>query len=191
MCIVLLSLLLFSSCETVQGIVDSIASALNISNNLSNNESIFEDNQYEQLVIRMERDGWPVEELNTAKDVDYLSNNEKGVILVTNAVRTNPSKFAEIYAKEELSYYNSQGIVRYPGKPTGYQTFEGRSAVEELISVLMRTPSMGVLQPSKGMSQGASDHSNDQARTGEWGHTGSGRLYRKIEQGRNSGIAKR
>ncbi|MDA3817483.1 MAG: hypothetical protein PF486_08915, partial [Prolixibacteraceae bacterium] len=38
---------------------------------------------------------WPIKELDTARDVSYLSEKEKDIILEMNMVRSNPKKYAE------------------------------------------------------------------------------------------------
>lgn len=160
--------ILLMSCETFDAIGDVITTFLNDIEITIENQAVSSG----PLIKRLEHEGWPVHELDTARTVEYLTENEKDVILATNAVRTNPSMFAELYVKEALSYYHGN-YVKHPGDPTRYITHEGASAVQELYDELVKTKPIGVLHPSRGMSLGASDHSQDQSVTGATGHTGS------------------
>ncbi|WGK69756.1 CAP domain-containing protein [Candidatus Haliotispira prima] len=122
------------------------------------------------LAKRMSRDGWDVSKLDTARDLAYLGQDEKDVILAQNAVRSNPRKFAELYVREVQSYY-SGSLLEYPGE-IRIQTREGRRAADELYRELQRQKPLPLLQPSRGMSQAAADHGADQARSGDTGHRG-------------------
>ena len=116
---------------------------------------------------------WDIATLDTAANVDYLTGLEKDVILEMNKVRTNPQKYAELYIRPQLSYFNGNNYS-VPGEIT-IITQEGAAAVNECISALSRASSVAVLMPEKGLSLAARDHVADQSSTGQIGHNGSDR----------------
>ena len=115
---------------------------------------------------------WDNTQLDTARNVDYLSAIEKDVVLELNKVRTNPQKYAEMYIKPRLVYfngsYNGRGYSE-PGKIT-LLTNEGKKAVEECYNVLKGTKNMPALKPSKGISATAKGHVLEQGKRGTVGH---------------------
>ena len=115
---------------------------------------------------------WDNTLLDTARDVDYLSAIEKDVVLELNKVRSNPQKYAEMYIKPRLVYfdgsYNGRGYSE-PGKIT-LITNEGKKSVEECYNVLKGTKNMPALEPSKGMSSAAKSHVLEQGKRGTVGH---------------------
>ena len=123
------------------------------------------------LSQRMREDEWEMSLIDTGRRVDYLSEEEKDVILATNAVRTDPEKFARLYVLDHKEHFNGK-IIQYPGQ-TGIMTHEGISAVDELYEILIKQRSLSILSPSKGMSLASLDHSKDQAQSGRTGHVGS------------------
>lgn len=90
------------------------------------------------LVERMQQEGWDTEILDTARDVSYLTEVEKDVVLLHNAVRSNPKKFNELYVKAIKDFHHRD---------------EGSVASNELYQKLQKQSSLPLLQPSKGMSQ--------------------------------------
>jgi len=90
--------------------------------------------------------------LDTARNVNYLSDLEKDVILEINMVRSDPKKYAEMYINPSKS-----------------------AAAREAYNELLRTPSLPVLQPKLGLSLAAKDHVLDTGPRGMTGHTGSDR----------------
>ena len=114
---------------------------------------------------------WNIEKLDTAKNASYLSAIEKDVILEMNMVRCDPKKYAELYIKTELQYYNGR-LFKKPGEIT-LQTNEGREAAESCIAELSRMRSAGILKPEIGLARGAADHTKDQSKSGRTGHNGS------------------
>lgn len=56
---------------------------------------------------------------NTAKAIDYLSQQEKQVILYINLARVYPSKFAQFY-KEYLKAFNESGARKFKQKNRYY-----------------------------------------------------------------------
>ncbi len=112
--------------------------------------------------------------LDTARNVDYLSDWEKDVIFEMNKVRTDPVRYANEVLKPLLSIYRGK-IAHWPDQ-IPIETYEGARALNELIRELeARTTRLAPLRPSKGMSRAADDHARDQGRTGGLGHDGSDR----------------
>ena len=72
--------------------------------------------------------------LDTAARANYLTAIEKDVVLEMNKVRTNPRKYAELYIKPMLKYFN-QKRYSVPGQIT-IVTNEGASAVNICITAL-------------------------------------------------------
>ncbi|MCL2243971.1 MAG: CAP domain-containing protein [Treponema sp.] len=116
---------------------------------------------------------WDIAVLDTAANVDYLTDIEKDVILEMNKVRTDPKKYVELYIQPRLRYFNGRNYS-VPGQIT-LVTQEGSAAVNACITALNRASSAGVLTPERGLSRAAKDHVTDQSRTGQTGHNGSDR----------------
>ena len=116
---------------------------------------------------------WNIAALDTAANVNYLTDIEKDVILEMNKIRTNPQKYAELYIRPRLKYFNGRNYSE-PGQIT-IVTQEGAAAVNACITALSRAVSAGVLAPERGLSRAAKDHVTDQSRTGQVGHNGSDR----------------
>lgn len=122
------------------------------------------------LVSRMLRDGWHVDAIDTARHVDYLNDAEKDVILATNALRSDPAKFARDYVGEIRERYDGQ-LLKCPNE-IPIRTYEGTSAVDELYRLLHSLPSVGLLYPSRGLSRAAADHAYELSVTGRASHNG-------------------
>jgi uncharacterized protein YkwD len=116
---------------------------------------------------------WNIAALDTAANVNYLTAVEKDVILEMNKVRNNPRKYAELYIRPRLRYFNGRNYI-VPGQVT-LVTQEGAAAVNACITALNRASSVGALTPERGLSRAAKDHVTDQSRTGQTGHNGSDR----------------
>ncbi len=116
---------------------------------------------------------WDIDTLDTAREVSFLSDVEKDVILELNKVRTDPGLYAETYLVPRRVNYNG----RYYERPGAIRllTREGIRALDECIAELRRTVPVGVLGTKRGLSRSAADHATDQSRTGGTGHTGSDR----------------
>ena len=120
---------------------------------------------------------WQIKDLSTAAKVKYLSSLEKDVILHLNMARTNPPKYARDFIAPRARYYKGK-LYREPWESSnfaGYVKQEGVEAVRECVSVMEETPSISILQPSRGLSLASKDHAIDQSRTGNTGHAGSDR----------------
>lgn len=115
---------------------------------------------------------WPIKELDTAREVSYLSEAEKDVILELNKVRSNPAKYAQ-YSMQWMEVFYSGDLLKIPGKEV-YKTEEGRSAFLECLQALEKAESVQILKPSRGMTKACELLVYDQSSTGKTGHKGSG-----------------
>ena len=145
---------------------------------------------------------WDIKKLDVARNVSYLTEAEKDVILELNKVRSNPKKYAELYIQPMLKYFNGNKYSE-PGKIT-ILTQEGTAAVQECVTALSNAESIGILTPEKGLYLAAKDHAADQSKTGQTGHVGTdgskmsdrakrygdthGALGETISYGRNTGL---
>lgn len=111
--------------------------------------------------------------LNTAANVNYLSELEKEVIYEINLFRSNPSEYAEKYIAPLARYYERK-VLHYPGDKS-IITQEGISALNECVRVLKKASTAPVLYPDKLLTNAANDHQKDQSKTGKTGHTGNDR----------------
>jgi uncharacterized protein YkwD len=109
--------------------------------------------------------------LDTARGASYLSAVEKDVILEMNKVRSNPKKYAELYIKTRLQYYNNT-IYQDPNE-LPLNTVEGAHAAQECYEYLSKAPKAQLLRSSIGLYRAAKDHVQDQSKTGAVGHEGS------------------
>jgi len=115
---------------------------------------------------------WDITLLDTARKVSYLSDIEKDVVLELNKVRSNPQKYAEMYIKPRLAYFDgSYGGRAYsePGK-VKLLTNEGKKAVEECYKALNGAKSLPPIKPSPGISQASRNHVQEQGKKGSVGH---------------------
>jgi uncharacterized protein YkwD len=99
-----------------------------------------------------------------------LSEIEVAIVAETNRVRANPKAYAEELA--ELRKYYSGNLLKLPGE-VPMQTEEGITALDEAIEDLQKTPVLGTLSISIGLSLGARDHVQDLGPKGKLGHYGT------------------
>ena len=116
--------------------------------------------------------------LNTAADVNYLSELEKEVVYEINLFRSNPSAYAEKYIAPLAQYYDKK-ILYYPGDKS-ILTKEGVNALRECVRALKEAAPAPVLYPDKLLTKAANDHQKDQAKTGKTGHIGKDRSNSRI-----------
>ena len=83
-----------------------------------------------------------------------------------NKARTNPSLYAELYITPRIKKFD--GKV-YNGT---LMTNEGVAVVNECISYMKKAKTLPVLNPEKGLSLAAQQHSSTQGETNQTGHTG-------------------
>ncbi|MCL2042889.1 MAG: CAP domain-containing protein [Treponema sp.] len=130
---------------------------------------------------------WDIDLLDTARDVQYLTDEEKNVILEMNKARNNPGVYARSYIEPRLAWFGGPfGNDHYlrPGDTIYIRQTGGRSAVVSAINALSRLPALQPLSPSRGMSLAARDHTLDTGPRGMVGHTGSDRssLTQRLER---------
>ncbi|HSO88149.1 MAG TPA: CAP domain-containing protein [Draconibacterium sp.] len=110
--------------------------------------------------------------LNTAENVSYLSPIEKEIIYEINLFRSNPAKYAEEFIAPLAVYYKNN-ILYYPNDQQPVKTSEGVRALNECVRELKKENPKPIIYPNEGLTRAATDHVNDQAKTGRTGHTGS------------------
>lgn len=113
------------------------------------------------------REVWS-EELNTAKNVAYLTTLEQQVIFELNKVRSDPKRFAEEYM-EDLQTCFSGKLFTYPGQETVI-TKEGVAPLLECLRVLEKAAPVQILRPVQGLSKASGILVNDQQKHGGIGH---------------------
>jgi uncharacterized protein YkwD len=185
--------IMFSSCETLVAKLDSIGTSLSGSTNAGNSSGGNTSNGSSGTNFSSSRSdpnrrgdpdsaNWDIASLDTAVNADYLTGIEKDVILEMNKVRSDPKKYAELYIRSTLRYYNGKNYSE-PGQIT-IVTQEGATAVNSCITALTRASAVGLLQPERGIWLAAKDHALDQSRTGQTGHTGSDRSdpFKRMER---------
>lgn len=94
-----------------------------------------------------------LEKANTAKNIDYLTDEEKLVVFYCNLVRMNPPLFLETYAKKYID-----------------STKSNTSFTKSLIKTLSKTENMEVLYPSRKLFDIAKAHAIDFGKSGGMGH---------------------
>lgn len=114
---------------------------------------------------------WPIKELDTARDVNYLSAAEKDIILEMNMLRYNPARYANQFMTWMGAFYDNK-TLSIPGK-VPILTTEGREAFLECLKVLSESEPVSILKPALGMSRACQLLVLDQSLTGKTGHKGS------------------
>lgn len=117
-------------------------------------------------------DNWDCQLLNTASSAEFLSDEEKNIILVTNMVRSNPVRFADLYIKPLFSYLHNKKINLPDGQILIIS--EGRALLNELYKQLIKTKSMNILYPSPGLTLAAKLHGENLQKSSKVDH-GSGK----------------
>ena len=161
-------LFIFTSCETLDNLGDSIS-------NLFSGDKESEKSEEPGTKITapktkretVDTSIWDLAVLDTARDADYMDDIEKEVILEMNMARTNPAKYAELYIQRRTKKFNGK---IYGGN---LQTNEGVVVVNECIKFMQTQKPLSVLNPSKGLTQAAKDHANTQRLSDKTGHTGT------------------
>lgn len=83
---------------------------------------------------------WNIKSLDTARNVDYLSDFEKNVILEMNKARTNPKQYADLYIVPRLENFDGYNYIEKRMSAAGpynwtIRTQEGPAAVKECIKI--------------------------------------------------------
>jgi hypothetical protein len=121
----------------------------------------------------LDPENWNITLLDTARNVDYLTEAEKDIVLELNKLRSNPKRYAELYIESMLQYFDGY-LYKEPEKEEKI-TQEGIISAEECCVFLKGMKSVPILSPERGLSLGAKDHINDQGPSGTTGHTGTDR----------------
>lgn len=164
--------MLFTSCETLSNLFGG-----NFFNSNSESESgsqkvtpISKSASKQNPAIR-DTANWDIESLDTARNVDYLSEIEKDVILEMNKARSDPKKYAELYIAPFAKKFRGDGTYMKNG--VIMKTNEGVAVVNECIKEMSAKKAMGILKPEKGLSLAAQSHATSQAKTNQTGHKGT------------------
>ncbi len=111
-----------------------------------------------------EWDGDTIAKCNTAKDIGYLTAEEKGVIFYLNLVRVNPKLFARTYLKNYLD--------TAPIKKSAY--------LESLMKELESMVPIEVVEPQYDLYEVAKKHATEMGMQGKTGHISlNGESYEK------------
>ena len=116
---------------------------------------------------------WDLARLNTASEADYLTDNEKAVVLEINKLRSDPAAYARDYLEPMLTKYQGRKLV-LPGQ-IPIVTQEGAVALKDAISALNKARPVPLLVPDNRLTLAARDHARDQGKSGRTGHGGSDR----------------
>jgi len=98
---------------------------------------------------------------------EYLSDLENAVVAEINLARSDPKAYS-VFLEELLPYYDDKKFKRPEDEMTRL-TREGAAAVEEALAFLRSAELLPLLTPSRGMSQAAKDHLNDNGKKGSTG----------------------
>lgn len=139
------------------------------------------------------RAGWTTEELNqanTAKDVDYLSSEEKNIIFYMNLARMDGSRFFNTFFQDFVDAHN-QKMKRYSNyKELRVNRYD--AYYRGLEQDLRRAKNLGLLYPDETLTYVSNQHGSDMNRHDMIGHVSSdGRtMVNRIEKYyKNRGMA--
>lgn len=110
---------------------------------------------------------WDLSVLDTARNVDYMFEVEKNIILEMNMARSNPKKYAEMYIQPRTKRFSGNLYNDY------IMTNEGVAVVNECVKFMNAQKPLAIFIPSKGLTQAAKDHSSTQCLTDKTGHEGT------------------
>ena len=171
--------LVFTGCETLDNLGDSIKQTISDAKSSSKKNSgssqssekgtslkSISRNPGTSETVSADADKWDIPTLDTARNADYLSEVEKDVVLEMNKARTNPSLYAELYITPRIKKFNGK---TYNGK---LLTQEGATVVEECAKYMAKAKALPLLKAEKGLSLAAQKHSSTQGETSQTGHTG-------------------
>ena len=113
---------------------------------------------------------WNLKTLDTARNVSYLTELEKDIILETNMARSNPKKYSEMYIEPRLKKFEGKIYLASYGR---IKTKEGTKVVKETIRFMKKQKPVPILAPSQGLTKAAKDHAVSQSKTKQTGHTGT------------------
>lgn len=172
--VIVAATLLFTSCETLGNLkselfkTDSPKTSSEPSKIDTPAEKKSEGTKIEQQTKdNIDTTVWNLSVLDTARNVDYMSEIEKNVVLEMNMARSNPKKYAEMYIEPRAKKFNGKIYDNY------LITNEGVAAVNECVKVMNSQKALPAFAPSKGLSKAAQDHSSTQSLTDKTGHDGT------------------
>lgn len=116
---------------------------------------------------------WPIDSLDTARGVKFLSENEKDIILEINKIRYNPSQYAQ-ESMLWLEHFYDKKVLNTPGRKQ-LKTEEGVDAFYDCIKAMKEARPATALYPSRGMTKACRLLIYDQELTGKTGHLSSGK----------------
>ena len=119
-----------------------------------------------------DNNNWPDSVYNVVRDIDYLSEIEKEVVIEHNKCRTNPHRYIKEILEPFLHSMDSKGNF-VDSKGRNIMTKEGRSAVEEAINALKKQDPLPMLIPMEYLYKAARDHCNDHGPKSLIGHGGT------------------
>ena len=163
----ILALVVLLSCSSGRHIPNHTTGT---STGFDSQSSVGTENSNWQQKTTINNSHWDIESLDTARNVSYLSEVEKDIVLELNKVRVNPSAYARVYLVNRRQNYNDR-LFHRPGQPD-LRTKEGISALEECIRTLRNAAALDHLRPSRGLSSAAQDHVRDTGPKGKIGHMG-------------------
>lgn len=114
---------------------------------------------------------WDIPALNTAAGADYLSDNEKAVVLEINKLRSNPAAYAREYLEPMLKMYKGKMLYMPDNDPI--ITREGIAALQDAIRALKSAKPAQPMLPDPRLTKASADHQQDQTKSGKTGHKGS------------------
>lgn len=120
-----------------------------------------------KVFAQSDAEAWPAD-LNTAKNVTFLTDLEKQVILELNKVRSNPGRFADEYMADLVTCFSGK-LFTYPGQDP-VVTREGIAPLIECIKALKESGSAPILMPVEGLANAAKELVSDQQKHGGIGH---------------------
>lgn len=103
---------------------------------------------------------------NTAAGIDYLTEDEKRIILLTNLVRTDGPLFAETFLKRYLEMTETRS----------------NTYTKSLYDDLMAVQDLPILIPEKDLSGVARSHAIQSGKSGYAGHKGFSNRYKSIRE---------
>jgi uncharacterized protein YkwD len=167
---ILIVLALLVSCESIHNaVLDGKSSTYSPAHSTAGQESTTRA----QAPLDSKSPQWTKETVDTTAGVEYLTDNERQVIIEINMARTDPAEYARSFLVPLRSYYRDT-LLQYPGE-IAILTHEGIGALDECIRELHVTKPLSSLSPMRGLTLAARDQARDQAITGATGHTGSDR----------------
>ena len=116
--------------------------------------------------------GWPDSIYSTIENADYLSIEEKEVVIELNKCRTNPIRYSNEVLVPFLRSMSNSGIF-VDSRGRNIRTSEGKTAIQEAIDALNTQKPVTMLYPKDYLSFAAKDLCNDHGPQSLVGHGGS------------------